>query len=102
MLPALLQLPRARIAASACVVYLALLEVLDGEEYRQVPVPRVCSTTGYGETAVWDSLNALTAGGFLDRRGESPRKYRLLSSQRSAVADSRARATAPAVTAPTP
>jgi DNA-binding IclR family transcriptional regulator len=102
MLPALLQLPGARIAASACVVYLALLTVLDNDEYRAIDIVAIATATGYGESAIYDALTALARHGFLDRRGDRDRKYRLLSSQRSAVADQATRPTASVAPAPTP
>lgn len=80
--PALSQLPRARIAASACVTYLALLEMLDANEYRPVTVDEVCTITGYRRSSVYEALELLRRAGFLDCRGESPRKYRILLSRR--------------------
>ena len=82
---ALNQLATARLPAICAVVYLALPARLDWGEYRTVSAQLLADETGLSLSGVHSALVALSRAGFLDVRGDVPRKYRLLLSQRTVV-----------------
>jgi hypothetical protein len=87
--PALIQLVGARAPAPCLPVYVALHAQLDPGEYRAPRMPELVNASGVALSTVYASLSWLADHGFLDARGPdrgpTPRKFRLLLSQRVGV-----------------